>query len=349
MANPVLVEVSRGGLVESRHRGSVALVDAEGATVLALGDVERPVFPRSAVKALQALPLVETGVADAFGLSDADLALVCASHAGEPAHVAGAAAMLRKAGRDETCLECGAHWPLGEEAARHLAATGKKPGPLHNNCSGKHAGFVCLACELRAEPAGYVRPDHPVQRAVRATLEEVTGVAHRDEDAAIDGCSVPTYAVPLTALARGFARFGCGVGLSQDRGEAARRLRRAVADNPAMVAGTGRFDTAATAALGERAFVKVGAEGVYCAALPELGLGVALKVDDGSTRAAEVAMAALLLRHLPMDEAERSTVSALAFATFRNWTGLEVGAIRPGPILAGSDALQARSRSSVLG
>ena len=257
--------------------------------------------------------------------------------------------MLRKAGRDESRLECGVHWPLGEEAARRLAAAGTRPGALHNNCSGKHAGFLCLACGLREEPGGYIRPDHPVQRTVRAMLEEVTGAAHREERAAIDGCSVPTYAVPLTALARGFARFGCGVGLSPDRGAAALRLRRAVAMNPAMVAGTGRFDTTVTAALGEKAFVKVGAEGVYCAALPELGLGVALKVDDGGTRAAELAMAALLTRYLPMNEAEHSTVSALAFPTLRNWNGLEVGSLRPTPILAGSDAHQARSRSSVLG
>ena len=349
MANPVLVEVSRGALVEARHRGAVAVVDVAGAAVLSLGDVGRPVFPRSAVKALQALRLLETGVADALNLSDAELALACASHSGEPAHVAAAAAMLRKAGRDEACLECGPHWPLGEQAARLLAAAGKRPGALHNNCSGKHAGFLCLACELRAEPGGYIRPDHPVQRAVRATLEEVTGAAHRDDHAAIDGCSIPTYAVPLTALARGFARFGCGVGLSPDRAAAARRLRRAVAENPAMVAGTGRFDTKVVAALGERVFVKVGAEGVYCAALPEVGLGVALKVDDGGTRAAEVAMAALLTRYLLMNEAEHSTVSALAFPTLRNWNGLEVGSLRPTPILAGSDAHQARSRSSVLG
>ena len=167
MANPVLVEVSRGALVEARHRGAVAVVDVAGAAVLSLGDVGRPVFPRSAVKALQALRLLETGVADALNLSDAELALACASHSGEPAHVAAAAAMLRKAGRDEACLECGPHWPLGEEAARLLAAAGKRPGALHNNCSGKHAGFLCLACELRAG-AGRLHPPRPSGAAGRS-------------------------------------------------------------------------------------------------------------------------------------------------------------------------------------
>ena len=197
MDNPVLVEVTRGAEVESRHRGAVSVVDAEGTAVLAVGDVECRVFPRSAVKALQALPLVEGGFADQYGLTDAEIALACASHAGEPEHVAAAAAMLKKAGQPPGCLECGTHWPLGEDAARTLAAAGGHPTALHNNCSGKHAGFVCLACGLGADPKGYVRPEHPVQRAVGAALEDLTGASHAAETRGIDGCSIPTYAVPL--------------------------------------------------------------------------------------------------------------------------------------------------------
>src|SRR5215210_7030701 len=163
MDNPILVEVTRGVEVESRHHGAVSVVDAEGTAVLTIGDVECRVYPRSAVKALQALPLVEGGFADKYGLTDAEIALACASHSGEPEHVATAAAMLAKAGQDAGCLECGAHWPMGDAAARALAAAGGTPSALHNNCSGKHAGFVCLACGLDASPRGYIGPEHRVQ------------------------------------------------------------------------------------------------------------------------------------------------------------------------------------------
>jgi L-asparaginase II len=332
MDNPILVEVTRGPLVESRHRGAVSVVDAEGSAVLSIGDVECRVFPRSAVKALQALPLVESGIAERFGLTDAEIALACASHSGEPEHVAAAASMLEKTGQDVGCLECGAHWPLGEAATRALAAEGGKPTALHNNCSGKHAGFVCLACGLGENPAGYVRPEHRVQQTVRAALEDLTGASHTPDIAGIDGCSIPTYAVPLPALAFGFAKFGTGIGISKGCAQAAERIRRAVAENPFMVAGTGRFDTLAMEILRERAFVKVGAEGVYCAALPELGYGVALKIDDGATRAAEVMMASLILHLLPLEGEPRAGIEALARPVLRNWNGIEVGAMKACPL-----------------
>jgi L-asparaginase II len=235
--------------------------------------------------------------------------------------------MLAKAGKDVGCLECGAHWPSGEAANRALAAQGARPTALHNNCSGKHAGFVCLACGLGEDPAGYVGANHPVQRHVRHALEELTGACHTDDVAGIDGCSIPTYAIPLPSLAFGFARFGTGVGLAPEGRAAAARIRRAVARHPFMVAGTGRFDTKLMEILGERAFVKVGAEGVYCAAFPELGFGVALKADDGNGRAAETIMAGLVLRFLTLNEHERAAVEALAQPTLRNWNGIHVGRI----------------------
>ena len=333
MENPVLVEVTRGPEVESRHRCAVAVVDAEGIAVLSLGDVESRIFPRSAVKAMQALPLVESGMADRFRLTDAEIALACGSHAGEPKHVETAAAVLAKAGRDASCLECGAHWPLGESAARALAARGERPTALHNNCSGKHAGFICLACGLEVEPAGYVAPTHWVQEVVRAALEDLTGASHGEEVRGIDGCSIPTYAVPLTALAFGLARFGTGVGISPSCARAAARIRRAVAAHPFMVAGTGRFDTVLMERLGERAFVKAGAEGVHCAALPELGYGIAVKCDDGTKRAAEVVLAEVIRRFLPLDGEEQAMIGAFARRTLTNWNGVEVGEIRTaGPL-----------------
>src|SRR4051794_29859840 len=175
MGNLVLVEVMRGALVESRHRGSVAVVAAEGTSVLALGDVERPIFPRSAVKPLQALPLVESGAADRYGFGDRELALACASHGGEPAHVEVAQRMLARAGLDAGALECGAHWPLYQAAGQALARSGGAPSALHNNCSGKHSGFLCVACAAGAEHRGYVKPEHLVQREVRGALESLTG------------------------------------------------------------------------------------------------------------------------------------------------------------------------------
>ena len=311
-SSPVLVEVSRGLSVESRHRGAVAVSDASGSLLLSLGDVERPTFARSSVKALQALPLVESGAADRFGFGDAELALACASHAGEPEHVAAAAGALARLGLDETALECGAHWPLNDAAARALAASGAGPSALHNNCSGKHAGFLCVACAMEVPTAGYVEAAHPVQREAAAAIEAVTGETLAAAPVGVDGCGIPTYALPRKAIAR----------------EAARRLMRAVWSAPLQVAGTGRFDTEAMQALGERVFVKIGAEGVHAAALPELGLGVAIKIDDGGGRASEAAMAAVLERLLRPDGAAAEWLAGRARKTLRNVAGREVGEIR---------------------
>ena len=332
--NPVLIEVLRGSAVESRHAGAVAIVDASGAVHTALGDIDCPVFPRSAVKLLQALPLVASGAAEAFGLTDEELALACASHSGEPAHVATAAGVLAKLGLDAGALECGTQWPSREPVLRAMAARGEVATPLHNNCSGKHSGFVCVACLMArnagAEPAefarGYVAPEHPVMREVSAALSAATGVDVEQVPRGIDGCSIPTFALPLRSLALAFARAGTGQGLSAGHASAARRLRQAVATAPFMVGGTDRFDTRIMQAFGERLFCKIGAEGVYCAALPELGLGVALKIDDGAARAAEAAMAAVAQALLKVDD---EVLRGYSHLVLRNWRGTEVGALRP--------------------
>lgn len=339
-SNPVLVQAWRGGIVESAHRGAYAVVDAAGTLHSALGDIDRPIFPRSAVKVLQALPLVASGAAAALALTDEELALACASHGGEPAHAQTAAGMLAKAGVDVTALECGAHWPYQEGASRDLARSGQAPSALHNNCSGKHAGFVCLACalmggagagpDLRRFVRGYVGPTHPVMREVTAALQAATGCDLASAPVGTDGCSIPTFAIPLRALALAFARVATGQGLSPDHARAARRLRAAVAKAPFMVAGSGRFDTRVMERLGERVFCKVGAEAVYCAALPELGLGVAIKVDDGNTaRAAEVVMAAVIAARVRLDADEAAFVDALVRPELRNWNGRVVGGLRP--------------------
>ena len=328
MENPVLAEVTRGNVVESRHRGAAIVIDADGGVVFSAGDVERPVFPRSAGKAIQGLPLIESGAADRYGLTEAEIALAVSSHSGEPLHAQTSLSMLRKAGRDAGCLECGAHWPSNELAARALAKSGAEPSALNNNCSGKHAGFVCLSCGLDEDPAGYVKVGHPVQQAVRGALEAVTGAAHSVDRMGTDGCSIPSYAVPLSALALGFARLGTGRGLGPERAKAAARIRAAAAAHPFMVAGTGRYDTRLMDLLGARAFTKTGAEGVYCAALPELGYGIALKCDDGAGRAAEIALGALIARFLPMDDPTQAAFLPLRETVLNNWNGIEVGRIR---------------------
>jgi L-asparaginase II len=327
MTNPILAEIWRGPLVESRHRGAVAVTDANGKVAFAVGDIAAPVFPRSAVKALQALPLVESGAADRFRFGDEELALACASHSGEPGHVAVVERMLAAAGLDASALRCGTHWPMSQSAAYALARTGTASA-LHNNCSGKHAGFLCLACALGADHADYWRPEHKVQDEVHAAIADVTGAVLGADVCATDGFLVPTWAIPLQNLATGFAKFATGQGLAPSRAAAAARLMRACGQKPWHVAGTGRFCTEIMQILGARVFVKTGAEGVYCGALPNEGFGIALKCDDGASRAAQAVMAAVIARFLPMSEAERQALSPLLHPELRNWNGFEVGAVR---------------------
>jgi L-asparaginase II len=323
MSSILIADVSRGGIVESQHLGAFAVADAEGALVMSGGDVSRAVFPRSAIKAMQAIPLVAGGAAERLGLGQEALALACASHTGSPAHTSVASAMLARAGRDAGCLECGAHWPTGRAAGLALAAAGLPPTALHNNCSGKHAGFICAAVASGRDPAGYVQADHPIMREVTAAVGTVTGVRLEHAPQGVDGCSIPTFAIPLQALATGFARFGTGRLLPAEFSAAASLLRDAVAAHPLMIAGEEKFDTLVTAGLAPGVFVKSGAEGVCCGSLPALGLGFAIKADDGTMRAAEAACASLLRRLLGPDP----LLDTLSATILTNWNGMTVGAI----------------------
>jgi L-asparaginase II len=333
MANPVLIEVLRGAIVESAHRGAVAVLDADGGSVLEIGDTLTPVFPRSAVKAIQALPLVESGAADAYGFGNRELALACASHSGEEAHVDLARSMLARAGLDETALECGAHWP-DHEPTIALARAGKVPGALHNNCSGKHSGFLCTCVHLGIAHPGYVRPDHPEQELVRDAMQSVTGAVHGADQRATDGCSIPTYAVPLRSFALGFARMVTTTGFGPGRAKAASRLLAACMAEPFFVGGTGSAELALMEAAPGRIFAKGGAEGVYCAAIPELGLGIALKCDDGAGRAAEAMVAAVLARLLRSDGELSAKLLGLATAPIKSRVGATVGSLRPSAALS---------------
>jgi L-asparaginase II len=330
LANPILVEITRGYLVESVHRGSVAIADATGAILFRLGETEAPVYPRSSLKPIQALPLLESGAADAFGLSDEDVALACASHSGEPMHTNRVAAWLKRIGCVPGDLACGAHAPRYEPVWEAMVKHGEAPTRLHNNCSGKHTGFLTVARHWDVATKGYEQHDHPVQRAVAAALGELSGL-EGELAWGIDGCAAPNFALPLSSFARALAKLATPDSLPEPRAAAARRIVRAMMAHPELVSGTGRACAILMRSAQGRAVVKTGAEGYFAGIIPEKGLGIALKVDDGAGRAAETAMAALLDKlGLLNDERGR----AMLRVPVTNTRSAQVGERRPAPALA---------------
>ncbi|MCP4332794.1 MAG: asparaginase [Gammaproteobacteria bacterium] len=304
MSNPVLVNTLRGEVIENRHRGAIAVCDTKGRVVHFWGDVEAPVYPRSAIKALQALPLVESGAADHFQLSDAELALACSSHSAEPAHTETVHDWLGRLELDDDALECGAHAPLDVKTAEALLANRIEPGRIHNNCSGKHTGMLTTARYLGEDIRGYIKREHPAQQRWFDVMGEMADIDMRRLPWSRDGCGIPVVAMPLRAIATAFARFAVPDDLPLTRGNAIERIGSAIASNPFMVAGSGRLCTEVMQLTGRRLLVKTGAAGVYTAALPESGLGIALKIDDGTGEAAEVTLLAVLqqLKVLHPDE-----------------------------------------------
>ena len=294
--NPVLIKTLRGNSVETIHRGSYVVVNAQGETKISAGDVENLVFPRSGVKPIQALALIETGAAKRFGLGHANLALACGSHNGEITHTEIIENWLKKIECAEDDLVCGPSLPWTEEAKKHLFENGKTGTSLHDNCSGKHTGFLSVAKHLGYPTLGYTRLDHPVQKLVIQILEEMTGLELFNAPMGIDGCGIPTIAIPLSKLALAMARLGDPYDQSSERQLSCSRIRRAMAAEPYLIAGKDRFCTRVLDVLGEAALVKTGAEGIYCATLTKLGLGVALKIDDGGRQAAEAVMIRLLIK-----------------------------------------------------
>jgi L-asparaginase II len=318
--NPVLAEITRGHTVESRHRGAYAVANAEGQIEVSQGDIERAIFPRSAIKAFQCVPVITSGAADAFALTDEEIALCCASHVGEAGHVRVASSILQKAGVSEGDYECGSHWPERMADRKTLIIANLEPRAIHNNCSGKHAGMLAFAKHVGAPLQGYTHITHPVQKAVAETLAAYCGL-DADAPQGIDGCSVPTWALPLANLARGFAT------LFAKENTTGTRIATAVRNNPFMVAGTGKFDTKIMQAV-PRLFIKYGAEAVFCGAIPHANLGFALKIDDGSARGAEVAIASLLAKLSCWTAAEQDALKTFTHSTLHNWRKLEVGETR---------------------
>jgi len=299
--NPVLAVATRSGHVESWHRGAVAVCH-DGETVLALGDVDRPVFARSAVKPLQALPFLERGLAERLGLSDGELAVMCASHDGTPAHTDAVRSLLARGGLDPSQLGCGPHAPFDPASRRELLQRGDEPDRVHNNCSGKHGGFLHLARACGDDLARYLAPDSRCQQEVQAAVAAMTGCA--DLGVGLDGCGAPTFRLPLAALARAFCRLANPVGLPPVRAAACHTILGAVGREPALLAGERRFCTALVRTWPGRSFAKNGAEGVYALALAPAagrprwpgGLGIAIKIDDGTERGYQPVLVDLLLR-----------------------------------------------------
>ncbi len=328
MTDPVpMVDVFRGGRLESRHLGHAVVCDERGQIVEAWGNPEQIIYSRSSCKMIQALPLVESGAADAVGLTPAQLALSCASHQGAALHVGMVTDWLTGLGLGEADLRCGAHEPYDRAERDHLIKTDTSPCQYHNNCSGKHSGFLTLNRHLKGH-ADYIELDHPVQKAVREAFEDVTGEV--SPGYGIDGCSAPNFAGSLHGLARAMAFFATAPEGGNPRERAAYRLSRAMAAFPEQVAGEGRSCTELMRAMGGRVAIKTGAEAVFVAIIPEKRLGVALKIVDGASRASEAAIAGLLVR-LGVLEAEHPATRKRLNALQHNWRGFETGEIRLAP------------------
>jgi len=312
MINPVLVNTLRGDVIENRHRGAIAVCDPQGRLLHAWGDVRALLYPRSSIKALQAIPVVESGAADHYAFTPSELALACSSHNAEPMHTKAVSNLLRRAGFDDAALECGVHLPLHEQTAHRLLTAGQNPGKVHNNCSGKHAGFLTVCRHLDLDPAGYLQPGHPVQaHHITKATEAACEVDLSDQTPVVDGCGIPIWGMPLVNLAQGWATLATT--------EEGQRLFAAMQAEPFMVAGTGRMCTRIMEASSGIA-VKTGAEGVFCGVHPESGLAWALKARDGATRASEAAVL-WLMRDLGF-------VVDVDVDPVRNHAGLEVGGVR---------------------
>ncbi|MBL8806173.1 MAG: asparaginase [Rhodospirillales bacterium] len=331
MNEPLIVEVTRGNMVESRHRAVVAVVSADGSLIESHGDIERRVFPRSAIKPIQSLGLVESGAADAFGCSTAEIAIAAASHGGEPMHTRTVVAWLNRMGQDVGDLECGAHMPTHAASANELIRALREPDASHNNCSGKHTGMLAVCRHMGWPTKGYIDPAHPLQKRIVATYEEMLDIGLADAPSGFDGCSLPQVGIPVRNLALGIARLGAPDALGEARAAACRRMGAAMRENPFMLAGTGRFCTRATIAARGRTIMKTGAEGVYMAAIPDKRIGIALKIEDGNGRGAEVALARLLDRHGGFADTPRAEIDALTNPKITNAAGRTVGDIRPAP------------------
>ncbi len=326
VAHAPLAEVTRGAIVESAHRGSVAVCAADGELLFASGDPTFITFSRSTLKPLQALPFVAAGGVERFGFTPAQVAMLCASHAGETRHIEAAADMLAKAGNKAGELQCGTHAPYCFEARGEMPPP-PPYSPLANNCSGKHSGMLAYCVMCGHDKHDYLALDHPLQQAIRRAVSRFSGVREEALVAGIDGCSAPNYALPLAALATGFARLGAAV-VDPDYGCAPRQLADAMTTHPEMISGEYGADLALARAGRGDWVCKVGAEGVRAMSIRSRGWGIAIKVADGNKRGLHAATVGVLEQLGLLDAAARTALARLAAPELRNLRGIATGQIR---------------------
>lgn len=329
MSSELFVEVTRNGTVESQHFGAAVVCDFKGNLLESWGDVEKLVFPRSALKPFQAIAVVESGASDHYALSNAEISLASASHRGEPMHLEGVRSWLTRLGLNQDHLTCGAELPEDEETAQHLLASGQKTCRYHHNCSGKHAAFLTTALHLGEPVENYHQVDHPVQQLSLDIISDLAQTELRNYPMGIDGCGFPAPAMPLVNLGIAMARFAKPVDLASHRAAAIRRIQEAVTDKPLYMAGHGSVVSELIEATEGVVLAKTGAEGVIIAALPERGVGIALKISDGNARARPVALLAILDHLGALSEEEKHKLEAHINPQIPNSQDLVVGEIRP--------------------
>ncbi len=326
MTGRALAIVYRSGEVESVHRGAIAVADGDGKLGAAVGEVEQPFYFRSSAKPVQLLATVESGAADRFEFGDRELAVAASSHSGSPQQVEAARDILRRAGLDAESLACGYQEPRNRESLTKVLAGGER-SPLYNNCSGKHAGMLALAVHLDADPRGYLEPEHPAQARILERTCELAGIPRRDAHFGVDGCSAPTLYAPLSILAASFARLGRAV--SGSSASAAGRIGGAMARRPDMLGEPESFNTVLAATLGKRLIGKGGAEGLFCVAVPEADLGIAVRIEDGSSRAIGPVVIELLVQLEVVRVDDLGALAPMREPVIKNWRGLRVGTIQP--------------------
>ncbi len=327
--NPNLVNIWRGNAIESRHRGAVAVVDSDGRPLLALGDVQRPVFARSSIKFMQTLPLIESGAADRFDLDERHIAIACASHNAEPEHVQLVEQWLHRIACSVDHLECGAHKPMGIDAQTALYASGRTPTRVHNNCSGKHTAMLSICKHLGEQTNNYRLYNHSAQRRWFDVLESMSSTRVTQLPWGYDGCGIPSLAMPLQRIGLALARFSHASNVSDDRKQAIERVKSALAAHPFLVAGSKRMCSEIMSRHAPQVFVKVGAEGFYTAMLPERGLGVAIKIDDGNVRGAEVVLGVVLQKLGVLDNDAAKDLEQYIRPSISNSRGEVVGRAEP--------------------
>ncbi len=331
--DPLIIEVTRGkeesgrDFIESRHRCHVAVVRPDGSVVESWGDIDQPIYGRSAIKPMLAVGLLESGAADAFKLDNAEIALACASHSGEPQHVNTVRAWLKRIGLSVGDLECGAHMPYNEPAMREMVREGIEPDASHNNCSGKHSGFLTTAVHLGLPTRGYIQYEHPIQQRLLAIMEEMCDLPLRHVPRGIDGCGIPTIAIPISHTARSMAKLAAPGNLPSARIDAARRIVHAMTAEPMMVSGSGEFGAEVMRVAGGKAAIKGGAEGIYTGIVPGMGLGICIKTEDGTSRGAEAAIGNVLAKLGVLSEAERKALEGRLTPVLSNRAGTKIGRI----------------------